>query len=297
VPATSANLGAGFDVLGLALGLHNEFSVEQAESTVMEIEGYSEDLPTDEHNLFYQSFAHLHQIAGKPAPLLRVRMRLNIPPGRGLGSSATAVVGGLLAANVMLGGPFEQERLLDEAVRLEKGGHPDNVGPALLGGLVVNVMERGRAISAKVPFPEELRAVLFIPDFAMETIQGRILLPERYSRADTVFNTGRSALFVAAVTQRRYDLLRAAMEDRIHQPYRAQTFPIFPSLIEAALESGAHGASLSGAGSSVLAFATEKPDEIGAAMQRRAAASGLKGVVRVLEIDHEGARVVNGGKE
>src|SRR5207253_488012 len=139
--------------------------------------------------------------AGRPAPPMRVSMQLAIPPGRGLGSSATAVVGGLLAANAYLGTPFSTEQLLAHAVELERGKHADNVAPALLGGLVVNVVA-DRVISLRVPFPDELRVVLFIPDFVMDTVQGRALMPDKYSRADAVFSTSRVALFLAALAEK-----------------------------------------------------------------------------------------------
>src|SRR5206468_2904690 len=146
--------------------------------------------------------------------------------------------GGLLAANALMGTPFGNHELLAQAVELEHGKHADNVAPALLGGLVVNVLA-DRVVSLKVPFPDDLRAVLFIPDFEMDTVQGRALMPAQYSKADVLFSTSRVALFLAALSEGRYDLLRVAMEDRLHQPYRAQIFPLFPSLIEAAFDSGA----------------------------------------------------------
>src|SRR5207248_8141362 len=141
----------------------------------------------------------------KQAPPLHIQMQLAIPPGRGLGSSATAVVGGLVAANALMGTPFTREQLLPYAVQLEQGQHADNVAPALLGGLVVNVISGEEVISVPMPFPEELRAVLFIPDFAMDTIQGRALMPDHYTKADVIFNTSRIALFLSAITQKRYD--------------------------------------------------------------------------------------------
>src|SRR5436853_2880568 len=195
----------------------------------------------DDTNLFYRSFAQLFRVQGKQAPPLRIEMRLAIPPGRGLGSSATAVVGGLVAANALLGTPFTHEELLPHAVQLEQGQHADNVAPALLGGLVVNVLDGDRVVSQSVPFPDELKAVLFISEFAMDTIQGRALMPAQYAKADVVFNASRVALFLAAITERRYDMLRTGMQDRMHQPYRAQIFPAMPALIQAALDAGAHG--------------------------------------------------------
>jgi homoserine kinase len=291
VPATSGNLGAGFDVLGLALELHNTFIVAPAATTHIEVEGGNAGMPADETNLFYRAFAHLCHAVGAAPPPLHVRMRLAIPSGRGLGSSATAVVGGLLAANACLGRPFGPEALLPHAVSLEHGQHPDNVAPALLGGLVVNVQTTAGVIAVPVPFPPELRAVLFMPDFDMDTVQGRALMPPHYDRADVVFNSSRVALFLTAITQRRYDLLQVAMEDRLHQPYRAQLFPAMPRLIAAALAAGAQGACLSGGGSCILALATDHRPRIAAALEVTAQAAGLTGRSVLLDIAPAGAQL------
>jgi homoserine kinase len=290
VPATSANLGAGFDVLGLALDLHNVFTVTPAKRTTLEISGYADDLPADSSNLFCKAFNHLFGLAEREAPQLAIRMDLLVPPGKGLGSSATAVVGGLVAANTSMGGPLSGPELLREAIKLEHGGHADNVAPALLGGLVVNAFDNGNVVSLRVPVPAEIRAVLFTPDFAMDTVQGRALMPEHYTRADAVFSTSRVALFLAALAEQRYNLLKIAMQDRLHQPYRAQIFPLLDGLIESALNAGAHGACLSGGGSSVLGLVTTGADEVGAAMLNKAKAAGIMGDVRVLEIDRKGAQ-------
>ncbi|HYO50002.1 MAG TPA: homoserine kinase [Chloroflexia bacterium] len=290
VPATSANLGPGFDVLGLALDLRNVFQVTPAARTTITIEGHGAHLPTGEDNLFYKAFQQLHNLAGQQAPPLQIHMQLNVPPGKGLGSSATAVVGGLVAANAYLGMPFGPMELLAEAITLEHGSHADNVAPALLGGLVANVIDDGKVISIRLPIPNELQAALFIPDFEMDTIQGRALMPRQYPTADVIFNTGRVALFLSALTLERYDLLRIAMQDRIHQPYRSQMFPLLPALIEAAIEEGAHGACLSGGGSSVLALGTERLGDIAVAMLGTARAAGITGQAKVLQIDRHGVQ-------
>ncbi|MEA2573556.1 MAG: homoserine kinase [Chloroflexia bacterium] len=292
VPATSANLGPGFDVLGLALDLHNVFVVETSARTGVAIEGTAQGLDLDENNLFYRAFSHLFQLAVEAAPPLAIHMRLNIPPGKGLGSSATAVIGGLVAANEFLGRKFGQAELLSEAIKLEHGGHADNVAPALLGGLVVNAIEEGRVISVKLPFPAELKAVVFTPDFPMDTVRGRSLMPGKYSTEDAVYNSSRVALFLSAISQGRYELLRVAMQDRMHQPYRARIFPLLPTLIEAALEAGAHGACLSGGGSSVLALATADTEQIGHAMLDTAKQAGMAGEARVTQADQEGATAI-----
>jgi homoserine kinase len=296
VPATSGNMGAGFDVLGLALSLHNEFVTVPAKRTHITLTGLRFEMPLDETNLFYRAFAHLYAVVGQKPPPLEIEMRLRLPSGGGLGSSATAVVGGLVAANAYLGTPFTFHDLLPHAVDLELGRHPDNVAPALLGGLVVNVVDGEHVLSVPVPFPTELRAVLYIPEFAMDTIQGRALMPQCYERADVVFNTSRVALFLTAVTQQRFDLLRIAMEDRMHQPYRAQLFPTMPDLIETAVTAGAWGACLAGGGSSILALASDHFPQIAAALRATGRAAGLTGRTEVLDIAHAGTRVLAEGE-
>jgi homoserine kinase len=290
VPATSANLGAGFDVFGLALNLHNVFRVTHAEKLSIEITGHAGDIPADKTNLFHKAFAHLHTLAGEPVPPVRVEMDLRVPPGKGLGSSATAVVGGLIAANTMLGGRFGQDELLREAVKLERGAHADNVSAALVGGLVVNMIDGEEIIALPVNVPPTLQAALFTPDFEMDTVRGRKLMPRKYTREDAVFNASRTALLPVALAHGRLDLLRVAMQDRLHQPYREQLFPAMPMIIRAALDAGAHGACLSGGGSSVLALATDGLQIIGDAMVRAARQAEIRGEVRVLDIDRRGAR-------
>lgn len=294
VPATAANLGAGFDVFGLALRLYNTFSVSATtEPLSISISGTADNgsLSVGRDNLFYRSFAYLHERVGQPVPHINVQMNIEIPPGRGLGSSATAVVGGLVAANRWLGQLFSREQLLPFAIELEHGNHPDNVSPALLGGLVVCSGSKQQPLTMKVPFPADLKAVLFIPSFEMDTVGGRRLMPGQYATADVVFSTGRVALFLAAIQNRDYALLRSAMQDRLHQPYRGQMFPAMPHIIAAAVEGGAVGASLSGGGSTIIALANQRHDLIAAAMSKAAATHGVEGYSRILSVATHGAKV------
>src|SRR5579883_1304598 len=208
-------------------------------------------------------------------------MSIAIPPGCGLGSSATAVVGGLVAANEwirMCGGeqqPLKKEDLLDLAVEAEAGRHPDNVAPALLGGLVATTNLGGKIQAIKTPFPDKLKAVIFTPSFPMDTVAGRKLLPASYPKADVTFNTGRVALLLTALQTGRYELIGEAMQDRLHQPYRQALFPAMPAIIEAAVAAGAYGASLSGGGSSLIALADSHFNEVLQAMQETARAAGI----------------------
>lgn len=299
-PATSANLGPGFDSLGLALQLYNRFVVEERgddpHCPSIEVHGVlGVGLSTGADNLFFRAFALLFERQEVELPAIHVRMDIHVPPGCGLGSSATAVVGGLVAANEMLRArdrALSREELLELAVEVEAGNHPDNVAPALLGGLVATTSLGGSIHAVKTPFPTALKAVIFTPSFPMDTIAGRKLLPASYSKADVTFNTGRVALLLAALQTGRYELIGEAMQDRLHQPYRQALFPSMPAIIEAAIAAGAHGASLSGGGSSLIALASSRFQEIARAMKETARTNGVEGTGMILRADQVGARVL-----
>jgi len=303
-PATSANLGPGFDSLGLALQLYNRFEVEERRDgdplqPLIEIEGaLGAELSTGADNLFFRSFALLFERLGVELPSVRIRTSTAIPPGCGLGSSATAVVGGLVAANAWIGRcglatPLSPDDLLELAVEAEAGNHPDNVAPALLGGLVATTSMEGKIHAIRTPFPDALKAIIFTPSFPMDTVAGRKLLPASYSKADVTFNTGRVALLLSALQMGRYEVIGEAMQDRLHQPYRQALFPAMPEIIDAAIAAGAYGASLSGGGSSLIALASSHFHEILRAMQTTAQAAGIQGTGRILRADQNGARVLN----
>jgi len=299
-PATSANLGPGFDTLGLALQLYNRFDVEIIEGDPstprIEVQGVLGDkLSTGPDNLFFQAFALLFQRKQADLPAVKIRMTIAIPPGCGLGSSATAVVGGLVAANELLrikGLGVPKEDLLALAVESEAGNHPDNVAPALLGGLVATTTVDSEIRAVKTRFPGALKAIIFTPSFPMDTVTGRKLLPAEYSRDDVTFNTGRVALFLTALQTGRYELIGEAMQDRLHQPYRQALFPAMPEIIEAALDAGAYGASLSGGGSSLIALASSNFQAILRAMRETARSAGVDGTGKILHADQVGARVI-----
>jgi homoserine kinase len=306
-PATSANLGPGFDSLGLALQLYNRFEIEERREAkqfdpltpLVEIEGeLGASLSTGPDNLFFRSFALLFERLSVALPAVRIRVSTSIPPGCGLGSSATAVVGGLVAANewirkCVLATPLPQEELLELAVEAEAGNHPDNVAPALLGGLVATTSMDGRIHAIRTPFPDALKAIIFTPSFPMDTVAGRKLLPASYSKADVTFNTGRVALLLTALQMGRYEVIGEAMQDRLHQPYRQTLFPAMPDIIDAAIAAGAYGACLSGGGSSLIALASSRFHEILRAMQVTAKAAGVEGTGRILRADQNGARVLS----
>jgi homoserine kinase len=299
-PATSANLGPGFDTLGLGLQLYNRFDVEIIEgdprNPQIEVQGVLGDkLSKGPDNLFFQAFALLFQRQQADLPAVKIRMSIAIPPGCGLGSSATAVVGGLVSANELLrikGLGVPKEELLAPAVESEAGNHPDNVAPALLGGLVATTIVDGEIRAVKTRFPAALKAIIFTPSFPMDTVIGRKLLPAEYSRDDVTFNTGRVALFLTALQTGRYELIGEAMQDRLHQPYRQVLFPAMPDIIQAALDAGAYGASLSGGGSSLIALASSNFQAILRAMRETAYSAGVDGTGMILRADQVGARVI-----
>ena len=254
VPATSANLGPGFDSLGVALELRNTVRAEPAERVEVVVEGEGAGrLPTGPENRVYQALARAFAARGRPVPALRLVCVNRIPLARGLGSSAAAAVAGLALGNRLLGDPLSADELLALATEIE--GHPDNVTPCLLGGLRAMATENGRVLHCAVPTPAELAAVAFIPDFQLDTARARAVLPTRVPFGDAVWNVSRTGLLVAALAAGRLDLLRAATADRLHQPYRPSRIL---DAVRAELPAGAVGATLSGSGPSVIVWAEDE---------------------------------------
>lgn len=252
VPATVANLGPGFDVLGLAVNLHNVFKMEEIEAG-LEIEVLPDNqlgLPTDERNLVFKSAQRLFGEAGYKCKGLRIVIDNCVPMGRGLGSSSTAIVGGLLGANEISGAGLSKNELFDLAAEIE--GHPDNVGPAIFGGFTIcyAVDSKYRAVIYRPS--EELKPVLLVPGTMLETKKARGVLPESVPVVDAVFNIARSSLLVSAMLTGKSELLKDAMGDRLHQPYRAPLVPGLTDMINAISGISNAGVALSGAGPSLV---------------------------------------------
>jgi homoserine kinase len=289
VPATTANLGPGFDCLGLALDLWATFWVESIQHG-LEVECRCDDgtaLPSDGQNLAVQAMRAAFRRANKPLPSLRIRVECGIPIGRGLGSSAAAIVGGLVAANSLLGGCYSQAELLALATSIE--GHPDNVAAALLGGLVIAVQDGKRLTTVRRPVPRSLECVLFIPQHALSTKLARKVLPACVPRADAVYNIGRAALWIAAVQTRQWEWLDLATRDRLHQPYRRSLIKGMEQVFESARQAGARGVALSGAGPTLIAFTDRAGGAIAEAMERTGARLGLTGTARIVKVSRRGA--------
>jgi homoserine kinase len=301
VPATSANLGPGFDALGVALGLHNVVEIGFSEAPHVAVTGEGADeLPSDRTNLVYRAASALADVAGARGVHFALRCENRIPLARGLGGSAAAIVAGLVGANELLGRPVDLEELVRIAARLE--GHPDNVVPALVGGFTVAVAEGERVWWTRIPVLDPPLLVVGVPEFALPTTEARRRLPDRVAFEDAVANTGRAALLVAALVTRRLDLLGVATEDRLHQPYRKPLVPGFEAVCRAAREAGAAGVALSGAGPSVVAFAeADRAEEVAQVMERAFGACGVRARAIVTHVDPTGTQVVerpnNGGGE
>ncbi len=258
VPATSANLGPGFDCLALALEVRDRFTVQVgrvgAQPLVLETTGPGATaIPTGSDNLVYRAFKVVFERLGRPCPPVRLEIANAIPLGRGLGSSAAAIVAGACLGRAVAGGDLDDEALVALATAVE--GHPDNVAAAFYGGLTLATIKAGGAPHVTrcggVP---GFRAVVAVPDFVFSTHAARGLLPAQVSLGDAVFNLGRAATLVAGLLAGDAAAVRLGMEDRLHQPYRGRALPFLDEVIAAAVGSGAAGAALSGAGPSVLAL-------------------------------------------
>lgn len=251
VPASTANLGSGFDSLGMALALPLECWFSLSEELVVTVRGEGEGvLEESEENLVWRTAQMLHQeISGMPMPLGHLTIKSRIPLARGLGSSAAAIVAGLILANTMLPERLSKEQLLSYATQLE--GHPDNVAAALYGGFVMAFSDQGR-IRVRSYVAPELRCLLLVPDYKISTEAARHVLPNSVPLADAVFNGQRLALWIDAITRRDWSLLPLASDDRLHQPYRKSLIYGFTDLTETALQHGAAFSALSGSGPTII---------------------------------------------
>jgi homoserine kinase len=282
VPATSANLGPGFDCLGLALDLWGTITLERR-GPVPAGDDPMGSMAMAAARRFFEKIGH-------KTGALAASYSGAIPIARGLGASAVARVGGLIAANELAGRPLSRDELLVIAADLE--GHADNAAPAIFGGLQVSIVEGDRVLHTAAPLPAGLLAVLFVPEFRIATKDARRVLPASLSRADAVHNIGRAALLVAAMARGRFDLLNAATQDRLHQPARSALFPAMGAIFEAALAAGAHAAYLSGSGSTLCALATANAQGIADAMAEAARAREVAGETIITRPTETGAEVV-----
>lgn len=296
VPATTANIGPGFDCLGAALTLYNHFHftlLDQASGNItIKVKGTeAKRVVTDRSNLAYKAFASYFHRRGLTVPAVAIAIDLEVPLARGLGSSSTAIVGGLMGANALCNAPVDQATLVEMAVAIE--GHPDNVVPALVGGCQLAVTnDNGSSILCPIPWHDEIIPVVAIPNFELATAAARQVLPDSYSRADAIFNTAHLGLLLRGLETGRGDWLRVAMGDRIHQPYRQTLIPGYDAVSQAATKAGAYGLVISGAGPTLLALApAQAATQVCSAMATAWQQTGQSAKSHVLALETQGALV------
>ena len=261
VPATTANIGPGFDCLGAALTLYNQVQFTllpeaEASQLCLEVQGpEAERVSRGKDNLLYRAWSKVFQVIGKDIPAVSISIQLGIPLARGLGSSATAIVGGLFGANQLAGNPLDQQAILELAIELE--GHPDNVVPALLGGCQLCAGSANNWQVCDVPWHSTICPIVAIPNFELSTAEARGVLPQQIDYGDALFNLAHLGLLLRALETGHQDWLKSAMSDRLHQPYRRVLIKGYDAVEAAALQAGAIGIVISGAGPSLLALSPE----------------------------------------
>jgi len=305
VPATTANFGSGFDCLGMALPIYNVISIEETvlPGTGVEINVISETdddddfaiehIPKDENNIIYKAVELLYNSIGQTPSELRINIKSQIPIAKGLGSSASIIVGGLLAANELLGKPADEAALLSIATEVE--GHPDNVTPAIIGGLVLTSLEDdGSIVYRKLPWPEEWHLTLCIPDYELATDISRSVLPKEVPMKDATFNTRRTAMFVEAVHTKDAELMKLALQDKLHQPYRTKLVPGLQDIMDNLKhEENVIGCVLSGAGPAMLIVSQRNNlDRIKSIVSDTWADFNVKSDIRTLKPEDKGAQIL-----
>ncbi len=288
VPASTSNLGPAFDAVGLALQLYLRLSVRKLDNGPSKLEYFGEDerlIPTDASNLIWRVMARVAEEHKTDLPPFSLRVENEIPITKGLGSSASACLGGAAAADFLCGLGLQPEDMLQSAAALE--GHPDNVAPALYGGLVASIGGE-RILCSRSMFPPEWTVVAVTPAFELETRHARSVLPREVSHADAVFNVQRAAFLMSQIVLGRSGGLREAMADRLHQPYRSKLLPGMSEILEIEDCPGLLGVALSGAGSTVIALTEANAGAIGEAIRQIFARHDLSAQVRLLKADNEG---------
>lgn len=294
VPATTANIGPGFDCLGAALSLHNCFQftrlADDAEAPIIQATGQgAEQLPTDDQNLVYRAFVSTYQHLGQTPPAIKLDIHLDIPQARGLGSSATAIIAGLIGANQFANQPLDPADLLQLAIDLE--GHPDNVVPAMVGGCCLAAKDlAGKWQICPIDWSPEVVPIVAIPDFELKTDLARNALPETCGYGDAIFNMAHLGFLIKGLEQADPALLKTALDDKLHQPYRLQLIAGFAEAYQAALKAGAYGLVISGAGPTLLALGDrESADAIASAIRNQWQTANRSVETQVLKIDRQGA--------
>ena len=293
VPASTSNLGPGFDTLSLALDWYNEFTFKVIKEGLKITQSNSNKLPEDSTNLVYKSFCEVYKKLKKTPPGIELDINCQIPLAAGLGSSASAVVSGVLAANALLDNALSKSEILSLATRLE--GHPDNCAAAIYGGLTISVSQDEKVYVSQFPWPKELLVIVIVPDFELPTRISRELLPPKISYGDATFNVSRTAYLLSSLLSKDWEGLKIGFQDRLHQPFRKDLVPGMEEVLNEGLKKGACGATLSGAGPTLVAFVNDKnkAEQIGKAMTEKWSESKVRSTYKVLNVASDGVKVEN----
>ena len=291
IPATSANLGPGFDCMGVALNVYNTIEVEEVgEGLQIETNDPLNRIPLNENNLIYKSMKAVFDIVGYTPKGLRIVQTNDIPMTRGLGSSAACIVGGVFAANQIVKQKLNFSDLSLLAAKLD--GHPDNTTPAIMGGIAVAVLEEKELFHVKLDIPDNIKFAAFIPDFTLSTAKARKILPQRISHKDAVFNVGRAALLLASLINGNFENLSCAFKDRLHQPFRRKLIPNMDKILSESMQCGARGGYISGAGPTLIAILDKNYEEFYMQMNNYIKFLDYKWELKLLELSKKGVEVL-----
>ena len=291
IPATSANLGAGFDSLGLALNLYNYVNMELCDKIDIS-SGDRTKIPTGRNNLVYYSAEYLFKLAGKRLDGIKIIQENNVPMTRGLGSSSTCIVGGLVGANALLNNIYSTEDIVNIAAEIE--GHPDNTSPAILGGLVTSALYEKKVYYTKQDVVSDLQFIALVPDFRLSTALARNCLPTEISHIDARFNISRASLFLSSLLQGKYENLKIAVDDRLHQPYRIELIKSGREVFKKSYELCAYGVYISGAGPTIMSIVSKDNYSFISKMRVFLDENNLRGWnINKLSVDNIGTTVEN----
>ncbi|MBR2742130.1 MAG: homoserine kinase [Clostridia bacterium] len=287
--ATSANIGPGFDCIGVALNLYNTVEIEESDDCVVISQNVRER--ADENNIFIKSARAVYDLCGKPFYGISVRQETKIPPARGLGSSSACIAAAICGANAILGDPLKKSDLIDLAASLE--GHPDNTTPCIAGGLCFCVYENGRVRYNRITLGRKLLFCALVPDFRMKTSKSRLLIPRRVSHEDAAYNVSRAAYLASAFYARDYAALGYALSDRLHQPYRLPHIEGADTVIAVLNEFSPYGVYLSGAGPTIMAVADAENRDFVKNVRASLKEKGINWRALALFSDAHGIRITN----
>lgn len=288
VPATTANLGPGFDVLGAALGLYNTYTIEKRDSGVKIIGAARHH--SDENNLVYRSMLSTFERLGHKKTGARISIQSDIPVSRGLGSSAACIVAGVIAAGIIAKADLSDQQVLSIATEIE--GHPDNVAPAIFGGLIVSMMDGADILYNPVNIARSFKFMAMIPDFTLSTALARSVLPEQVDHRTAVANVGRVSMLISALANGRLDLLKYGLRDELHQPYRAELIRDYHNITRRCEEMGTLGSYISGAGPTIMCLKENDHTDFDENMMKYLETLEDKWILKELDIDHEGAKIL-----